>query len=385
MFRMTERRRRPFVIAAVVMLGALAVVAAFVLAPEQRAVLPSPTPSAANASATASPVAAATSAPPTARGTHENTILGYRITLPEGYRRASAQLITAPVDALGSDFYTTTTEREEREACLQDAGHLPTLPALPNVRVAASRNPRGISAQEWATTPQGPGGYVLSTHQKVEPFSIGGREAVRLVQDNATAVTTAFVVRGGERMYEISGTQSSSQLPRTWLDEIAKTFVVIAPQPFPSATPTVAPQAGARQAAAALVSAFAARDASAVARVMPECWISVVYAIDGTVPGQGGLNRSVALFTQLLRERFAAGDLTVTVDPTLQVATDRGREDFFLRSEWREPDRAIRIDLVLGERDGRWHWISAVHHYTAADRPCIPYRSPWSSSRTGSC
>lgn len=152
------------------------------------------------------------------------------------------------------------------------------------------------------------------------------------------------------------------------------------PAPFPAPTPTVAPRLAAQEAASALGRAFAARDAEAVARVMPECRISVVYAIDGVTPGQGGLGRSVSLFTQGLRERFAAGDLTVTVDTALQPDPETGREAYFVRSEWREPDRTVRIDLFLEQRDGRGVWHSARQHFSRSEisgSGCVPYRSPW--------
>lgn len=215
-----------------------------------------------------------------------------------------------------------------------------------------------------------------------ESTTVGGHEAVRL-EDHST--TFAFVIRAGALIYEISPAGAfSSALPRTWLDDIARTFSTIERQAIPSASPTFAPQAGQRETAEALAAAFAARDADAVARLMPECWLSVVYAIDGTVPGQGGLNRSVFLFTKGLRDRFAARDLTVVVDPTLHDEPDFGPGSYFVRSEWREPDRTVRVDLGLELRNGRWIWNFARHQYTSADLRCIPYRSPWISG-TSSC
>jgi hypothetical protein len=77
----------------------------------------------------------------------------------------------------------------------------------------------------------------------------------------------------------------------------------------------------------------------------------------------------------------------VTVDPEVQVRDEGGRERFFVRSEWREPDRMTQIDLYLEEVDGQWRWVAATHHYQRADLVrgiCVPYRSPWVST-TGSC
>lgn len=341
---------------------------------------PSPSP---DGTAPAAPSATATTGPTGGPVTYENAVLGYRIALPEGYRRSMSRIYTQQ-EGSGADLYTRKTEREEREQCLRDGGDVgfPRSPDdEPEVGVSMVRNPGGISALEWATTPRFPGAQPRSTHQKVESVTIGGHEAVRLVMDNPTAETTAFMIRANDRMYEISLSQSlRSGLPRDWLDGVARTFVAIAPTPFPTPTATTPPRVAARDLADALARAFGARDADAVARLMPSCWLNVVTMIDGQSTG-GVLYRSTQRFTQGLRERFAKGDLTVTIDPALQV----DREELFVRSEWREPDRTTRIDLYLAERDGRWHWFIARHHYTRGDMlpgSCIPYRSPWVS---GSC
>ena len=80
----------------VVVLALLYVVGAGVAGP---AAIASPTPTSGEV-ASASPTATLSSIPtPTASplpaGTFENAILGYRVTLPQGYRRASATIFTA--------------------------------------------------------------------------------------------------------------------------------------------------------------------------------------------------------------------------------------------------------------------------------------------------
>ncbi len=344
----------------------------------QTVALASPSPSAA---ASPSPTAG------TASGfvTYDNEILGYRITLPEGYRRSISRIEAGQV-SLGVDLYTLQTEREERDQCLRDSGDVGSLfsDRDPDIRIGVARNAPGISAVEWVTTPRSPGAPPLSTHQRVEPVTIGGREAVRLVADNATAMTTAFVIRANDRMYELDAIQGLRP-QKTWLDNIAMSFVALQPTPFPVPTATTPPRDATRQLGEALAKAFAARDSDAVARLMPTCWIFVSPLIDGQPPG-GVLYRSVALFTQGLRTRFAMGDLTVTIDPAVQVQMEGGRERYFVRSDWTEPDRTTRIDLFLDEFDGRWQWRTALHHYKRTDliNNCFPYRSPWTSG-TGSC
>ena len=347
-----------------------------------------PSPTAPRASATPTP-AATPAASPTASalgaGAFENKTLGYRVTLPEGYRRGSTSIRTGE-ETLGLDLYTKVTEHAQREACERDAGHIGPMfgpEQMLDLEVGVYRNSRGLSAMDWAMTPHVPGGATPSHHNKVEPTTVGGREAVRLVSDNAAAVTNAFIVRANDRIYWLR--PSFGPPEKTWLDDIAKTFVAIEPAPFPSPTPTVAPRIAAQQVADGLARAFAAKDVDAIARLMPDCWIGVVYAVDGTVPGQGPSNRAVVSFTQGLRDRFARGDLTVTVDPTLQVRTDAGGDSFHVVSQWREPDVTRRVDLSIRQQIDRLAWSGATVYFTRAEMGsgCAPYRVPF--SRTGSC
>jgi hypothetical protein len=320
--------------------------------------------------------------------TYDSPILGYRISLPATYRRLSPVVFVAQPEFLGRDTYTLLTEQEEREECLRDVGDMPTPSSTALLFVEAYRNVAGVSAAEWVSTPRTLGAAVLSMHRKVVAVTIGGREAVRLVADNPTAELESIAIRADDRIYLITPTMWPS---RHQLGDIAATFGTVARQPFPTATPTT-PPAVRRQAAtglaAALASAFAARDADAVARLMPPCHVGVSPAESLPNSGGGGLSRSVASFTQALRDRFASGDLSVTVDPVVQIQNQGGREGFFVRSDWHEPDRTIRIDMVLDESDGgRWQWVAAIHHYQPADftKPyCIPYRSPWVTP-TGPC
>ena len=321
------------------------------------------------ASPTASPTAS-----PLPPGTFENAILGYRITLPQGYRRGSARIFTGPGVALGDDAYTPQTEQQARERCLSDSGDVGFLSyARADVTVRVLRNVNGLSAQQWATTPEAPGGQPLSTHQKVEPTTINGQEAVRLVEDNARAATTAFVIRAGDRIYHLSS--AVMPLDGASLDAIARTFVAVAPAPFPTPTATIPPRDAANDLAQKIAAAFAARDADGVARLMSDCWLFVSPLINGQ-PAGGVQYRSVVLFTQGLRDRFAAGTLTVTVSQTLET-DPRTPGMFLVRSEWKEPDRTTTVDLFLAEIEGRWIWYSAQPH---DGWPCRP---PWVS--TSSC
>jgi hypothetical protein len=371
--------RRPLSLAIAGLL-ALVVTAGVLMALPQQQVAVSPTPLATSPSvAIPSPTTAPTASPsPMASGTFEDRIFGYRITLPPGYRRSHATVVTTPGEILGVSNYTVETEQQAREACMRDAGHIPTVREPPDIGVTVYRDTKRASAREWAAA------STRSTHHKVEALSVPGYDAARLTQDNVNAATTAVVIRAIERVYEIAWSGAYGGGHHRLLDDVAKTFSAIPPDPFPSPTPTVAPRVAAGETAQALARALAARDADAVARAMPQCWFAVVYAIDGVSPGQGPHNRSVFLFTQALRRHFAAGDLTVTVDPTLQPLAQVGTESYFIRSDWRGADRMRRVDLELHMRDGRAVWAVARHHFTRAEASCISYGSPWTDS-TGRC
>lgn len=319
---------------------------------------------------------------PSPVGAFESAILGYRVTLPPTLRRSVTRLGDGQT-GFGYDYYTSIPEAVEKERCARDSGDVGwrQLEDGPDVMVRAWRNADGLTPQQWATTPRRPGGYVMSTHQRVEPTTLGGLEAARLVEDNADGATTAFVVRSGGRMYEITVPMGfSSLVPKRWLDDIAKSFVAIAPAALPSPSPTVAPRIGAQGVADALAKALSARDADGVVRLMGTCWLSVGTFVDGQGTG-GVLYRSIELFGKALKERFAAGDLTVVVDPTLQT-DGRGEPDSYsVRSEWRYPEGTTRVDLGFSPApDGVWRWGTAMHQYTRAQMSaggCIPYRSPW--------
>jgi hypothetical protein len=369
----------PLVVATV---GALALLAALVLAPilatrDERAAFPTSTTTPTGpATVTSGAPAPSPSTSPLPPGTFENQIFGYRISLPATYRLLRSSIVTGHPEMLGNDLYTTLTEADERADCLRDAGDLPGPANATYLQIAVFRNTSGVSAVEWART-----SLRKTPRQTVEPASIDGRDAARVVED---AKTAWYAMRANDRIYLLTPVMWPTQHP---LDTIAASFRAIGPRPFP--TPTASPaqpaRAAARELAQALTRAFAGRDADAVARLMSSCRIGVGFYID-SVPSGGALNRSAALFISALRERFASGELTVTVDPDVQVQAAVGGERFFVRSQWTDGSRTTRIDLYLAERDGRWQWVQAMHHYQRQDLTggvCAPYRSPWVT--VGSC
>ena len=356
------------VVSLIVVAGAVVVDAARSQSPtEFAAVSPTPTAMAAPAASPFGPAAPSASAalPP---GTFENAVLGYRITLPVAYRRMSASVNPGATEVLGGESYTTSTAEQVRDDCRTGAGQgVGGLLRYGYVTVQAHRNPDGLSAAKWAP------GSPYSTHAVVEPAVIAGYDAARLVQGGEVR---AYVLGANARMYVLS---RSGNAPAQVLADAAESFRAVTPAPLPA--PTVAPvtrREGATQLAQHLAQAFAAKDADAIGALMTDCRMISTETIAGAPLGTDHFpSRFAPEFIDALRGHFARGELTVTVDPNLQQHPVSG--EFSIASQWREATRTTRIDLLLGERDGRWLWHAATHHFPSrtGDR-CI--RSPWVAS-----
>jgi hypothetical protein len=222
------------------------VVAALAVACSTPAATTTSSPVVTAAPTSANPVPSATAtASPTARAgfaTHESAILGYRITMPDPYRRLSFVVNTGSAETLGSETYTRRTALEERELCLRTQGELPLREWETDVVILTYRNLDNVSAAQFASTPRLPGAQPFSANRTMERVTIDGRDAIRLVWEPSKGGETAgYVIPANARMYLLmpSLSQLPSQLPKGWLDDIATTFRAITPQPAPS--PTVSP------------------------------------------------------------------------------------------------------------------------------------------------
>ena len=212
------------------------------------------TPSSPTVTAAATPTTTPTTAPsasptasPIARAgfvTHESPVLGYRITMPEPYRRLWFVVNNGSAETLGSEIYTRRTELEERELCLRSQGELPPREWETDVVILTYRNVDNVSAAQFANTPFVPDGQALSTHRTIQPVTIDGRDAVRLVWEPTKGGETAgYVISANGRMYVMMPplAELPSQLPKGWLDDIATSFRAVTPQPAPAPTPSSAP------------------------------------------------------------------------------------------------------------------------------------------------
>jgi hypothetical protein len=199
---------------------------------------PNQTSPAASATATASSIARA------GYTTHESPIPGYRITMPYPYRRLRFIVNSGSAETLGSETYTLRNEIEERELCLRSQGDVPQREWEADVVILTYRNVDNLSAARWASVPRVPDGQAYSIHKTIEPVSVDGRDAVRLVWEPTKGGDTAgYVIPANRRMYVLMPALSSlpSQLAKGWLDDIATSFRAVTPQPAPAPTPSAAP------------------------------------------------------------------------------------------------------------------------------------------------
>jgi hypothetical protein len=164
--------------------------------------------------------------------------------MPDPYRRLWFVVNSGSAETLGSETYTRRTELEERELCLRSQGELPPREWETDVVILTYRNIDNVSAAQFANTPRVSGGQAFSANRTVEPITVDGRDAVRLVWEPTKGGETAgYVIPANGRMYVVMPPVASlpSQLPKGWLDEIATSFRAVTPQPAPAPTPSAAP------------------------------------------------------------------------------------------------------------------------------------------------
>lgn len=344
----------------------LALVACSANVPPPAATDQNPPSPAASTSAPASPTTP--SASPLPPGAFENRILGYRITLPLVYRRLGSSITPGTTAVLGGDSFTTQTADEVQADCRTGEGSgVGGQLRYAFVGVEVQRNPDGLSAARWAP------GSPASTHSLVEPAIIGGYDAARLVQGGEVR---SYVISANARIYVLGRSGNASE---QLLVDAAESFQAITPAAFPSPTaPPQTPREGASQLAQRLAQAFAAKDADTIAGLTTDCRVTSFENIGGSPLGTDHFpSRFAPDFIAALRGHFARGELSVTVDPSVQQNPQSGQ--FFVTSQWREADRTTRIDLLFGEQYGRWLWFGGTHYFPApTSNRCL--RSPWVAS-----
>lgn len=157
---------------------------------------------------------------------HQNPVLGYRIDLPEGYRRSRSLILPPNREMLGHDAYVNRTEAHELELCMATRERRLQAPEREHdVRIEAYRDVRGVSAVDWIHLR----GMTI-VHTRIESVAVNGYDAARVIHQ-PSGDTAFYVIRANERVYVITrelDVQPSNQ-PRGWLDQIASTFTAVSP------------------------------------------------------------------------------------------------------------------------------------------------------------
>src|SRR5205823_11627786 len=129
--------------------------------------------------------------------TFESAMLGYRISLPFGYRQLPAGFNDGRGPAMGNDYYTPQTEQQARDACNKDAGDLGSRESTKDIRIEVYRD-AATPLVQWALEPPRNLAFssaLAATHD--------GLEAARVVY-TPSGELESYVVRANGRIYLLS-------------------------------------------------------------------------------------------------------------------------------------------------------------------------------------
>lgn len=349
-------------IALTVTFVAIAVVAAVVLlrppadlaAPSPPAAFPSAT---ALPSPTASPVASPTASPsssPIPQGLYMSKRLGFALTLPPPWRKASCGNTDPGRDQLPvAEQFTSAPLMEEL------IGHAGNANDRVDVRLEGnpgSQTPTQFAQQRFQNSP-------------VSPVTFAGRPAVE-VRTTAFGPGDAiiYMFAEGDRMYSVSALLKSAALPdiQTML-AILRSFRLLSsaerqalpdPTPIPAAAPT------AQALAAMLKTGLEQKDLAALEGLLGPC------VSQGVVPG-GGSSEPRERFVAELRQQFAAG-ITVTVDASA-ILTDTGGPTYsYVWSKWNASPpgggsapgspgpQTFNVQLIFTQTSGGFYWSGTL-------------------------
>ena len=344
---------------AVVIFGAVVVLAAAVLRMPTDVATPSPSPT---ASASPSPTAttaltASPSATPTPQALYTSKKLGFALELRPPWHKAACGNVDPVADGLPA--YPGPVEHFTNAGPMDEfIGHV----GSPNDRivVALEEDPQRRSMLEIARA------TFSGAPSSVKDVSFGGRPAVEGSQVTPGGEQLFYFVTAGDRFYRV-GYQtfrpaSAPPADVTTMRGILGAFRLLSdaerqalpdPTPIPAAAPT------AQALAAMLKAAFEAKDLAVLERLLGPCLNP-----GGESAGASQLTRQ--RYISELRAQFAAG-LVVTVD-TDRIRTEEGYRDTSVRSRWNaipageltpppSPGaRSYDVDLFFGRTAGGFYW-----------------------------
>ena len=313
-------RRAPTALA-VTFVALAVVVAAALLRPVGELASPFPSPT---VSATPSPIASAPTSSPTATASpspapqslYVSKRLGFALTLPPPWRKASCGNIDRGPDQLPSaEQFTSAPLMEEH---IGDVGQ-----ANDRVDVRLDGNAGGLTPAQFAQA-RFPGA-------PIDLVTFAGRAAVE-VRTTAFGPGEAisYIFAEGDRMFSVSALpRTSARADIDTMLAILRSFRVLStaerqrlpdPAPFTAAAPT------AQALAAMLKTAFEQKDLAALERLLGPC------VTQGVVPGGAGSEPRERFATEL-RQQFAAG-ITVTVDASAVLTGAGGPAYSYVWSKW---------------------------------------------------
>jgi len=166
--------------------------------------------------------------PAAAREIYENPALGYRITLPPGYRRALSVVDSGNV---GHDAFTARSDAADGELCARErASRLQPAERQADIRVIVHGNTDGASALAFVSAPNR-----RLPFSRVESLTVNGLEAARIVFE-PSGDTAWLAIRANGRLYEIHPFVLAlpSTQPKGWLDQTAASFELLPTTPTAS-------------------------------------------------------------------------------------------------------------------------------------------------------
>lgn len=169
------------------------------------------------------PQPGATPTPPTRMIIHENAVLGYRISLPETYRRWFGGAAPQGAD---TDIYTRRIVRAESDLCER------TLDMDSDIKVEVVRTE--ASPSEFVSAPNRR--IVFTTVQAV---TVNGYAAAKVMHE-PSGDTALYAIRANDRLYVFApeADLQPSRQPQGWLDQIAASFTAAPPSPPAAETRT---------------------------------------------------------------------------------------------------------------------------------------------------
>lgn len=269
--------------------------------------------------------------------------LGFKLDLPAPWRpsscngpaRTDAGIYTARAEFVAVDELHETGTDVSR--------------SYGSVAVTITDDREGLSPRQWITA----GKVGSATGQQIQDVQFAGRPAVRLMPGG-----TYFFLDGG-RMWAVGTNRVGDLRGDPTLEAEAETIVAsfrlldaaerAAAQA--QATPTPSPRS-LDELIARLRSAFAARDADALAPLLSEC-------VGNAVENAGGTFVTRTREVSDLRAAFAAG-LTVQV-LAAPLKGDPALGSVRIGSTWSGDGQPARlVDLSLHDDGGRWRWSATI-------------------------